>query len=364
MKDLNYRRIFEEATEYAIFTMDLDHLITTWNKGAEKLLGWSADEAIGQSGEIIFPDDEKQYFKDEINKVHNYGVALDERWHVKKDGSHFWASGRMMSMTNNSDDLEGYLKILLDHTENKKYEMQLQELNEKLEKRVEERTEKLISYQKDLRLLVSALNRAEERERRHLATDLHDNLGQILAVTRMELDFAQKNLPPDIDNSHINTAKDLLDEAMRYTRELMTDLKPPDDIKKELVSMIEWLVKKQKKYGLEVTIQDDHQPKPLSDDVLTAIFQSVRELFFNVIKHSGIDKANVILERQKDHVRVTVEDNGKGFNLGEMALFNNDNGGFGLFNLKERFDLLDGKVEIESGPGKGTVVSLTAPIKQ
>lgn len=365
MQNPDYRRIFEEATEYAIFTMDLDSKITSWNRGAEKLLGWSEDEAIGQSGDIIFPDGEKEDVETELKRVREEGRAMDERWHVKKDGRKFFAIGRTLGLTGDSGKIEGYIKILLDQTKRKKNEQQLKEMNEKLEERVEERTRDLEIYRDKLRSLVAELNRAEEQERRNLAGDLHDNLGQLLAMCKIELNLFQSTLPHDIDTTNLKNTFSLLEQATRYTRKLMSELKPPAELeKKDLKSNIDWLINKIKDHGIHVTIEDDGKPKPVSIEIRRALLQAVRELLFNVKKHAGVDDAIIFISRKDHHLHVKVKDEGKGFEYDKKEQEKNIGGGFGLFNLKERLDLLGGKLEINSKPGEGTAVTVMAPLDE
>lgn len=118
-----------------------------------------------------------------------------------------------------------------------------------------------------------------------------------------------------------------------------------------------------KKYGLSVTVEDDNQPKPLSEEARTVLQRSVRELLFNVLKHAGVNEARIILSRKVRQVKVTVEDQGKGFDVEKHELYPTQDGGFGLFNLREQMDLLGGRMDIVSQPDKGTQVALFAPGK-
>lgn len=170
---------------------------------------------------------------------------------------------------------------------------------------------------------------------------------------------AAENFAPELDE-----LTDLIYEANNYTRKLMSELKPPPVFEHEhLGTALEWIAEKMEPYNLNVTIEDDKEPKPLNDEVQIVLLQSVRELLFNVIKHAAVDEAEIIHSRHDDEVQVTVKDRGKGFNPQNQRAVSTGGGGFGLFNVCEQIDLLGGNVDIESEPGKGTTVKITVPLK-
>jgi PAS domain S-box-containing protein len=116
--------ILQSAIEYAIISTDLDGLITTWNEGARRILGWDEDEIIGQPAAMIFTEEDRQIgiLQREMAAALTEGHGNDERWHVRKDGSLFWASGQMMALTSDNGDVEGFVKILRDRTEQRENE--------------------------------------------------------------------------------------------------------------------------------------------------------------------------------------------------------------------------------------------------
>lgn len=111
--------ILQSAIEYAIISLDLDGLVTSWNEGAVRVLGWAPEEVIGEPGAIIFTEPDKQdgIPQREMTAALDQGSGTDERWHLKKDGSLFWASGQMMALRSEDGAVEGYLKILRDRTD-------------------------------------------------------------------------------------------------------------------------------------------------------------------------------------------------------------------------------------------------------
>lgn len=354
-----------EDSDDAIISKDLKGIITSWNPGAERLFGYTALEAIGRPVTILMPSDRIDE-ADNIMEQLKQGKRLDpfETIRLHKNGNPLDVSLTVSPIKNSKGQVIGASKIARDITLQKQAEENLQTLNETLEERVKKRTAALMSYQEQLRSLVSQLSKTEELERQRLATDLHDNLGQTLAIGKMKLDQLKKSPIPPKTASNITGVAALLDEAIRYTRALMSDLKPPPSLNKgSLKEVIAWVSGKMEKYDLKVVIEDDEQPKPLDEEVLTTLRQCVRELLFNVVKHAKVKQARIILGRENNQIRVTVTDNGNGFNPDDKNPAPDLEKGFGLFNVFERMDLLGGSFEINSKPGKGTKAVLLAPVK-
>lgn len=241
----------------------------------------------------------------------------------------------------------------------------LQKVNETLEDRVQKRTQSLLSYQRQLRSLASRLSQAEAKERHRLAAELHDNLGQMLAVGKMKADLLHKDSLPEETASEVGELKELLDDAVVYTRELMSDLKPPPSLDKEDIrASINWLANKMQKHGLAVALEDDGQPKRVSEDFRITLIQCVRELLFNVIKHAGVSEARIEMAIWNGQAQIVVIDKGDGFEPAEQGPHSTEKGGFGLFNIKERMDLLGGHMHIESKAREGTKAILRAPLQK
>lgn len=119
--EARFRLMVESAKEYAIFTLDLDGRITSWNSGAERLLGYQEAEIIGCKGRIIFTpeDNDQEKAEQEMQTALTEGRAENERWHVRKDGSRFWASGLMMPLQNEAGNTQGFVKIMQDKTQSR-----------------------------------------------------------------------------------------------------------------------------------------------------------------------------------------------------------------------------------------------------
>jgi len=222
----------------------------------------------------------------------------------------------------------------------------------------------LESYRNQLSLLTSRLALIEEKERRKIAVDLHDNIGQILAYANMMLTDLKISAPGDFRNS-LEEIRLLIQQSIEYTRSLTFRLGTPLLYEIGLESAVEGLGQEfQKKYGVIFTLQDVKKAKPLQDDVRTVLFQSIRELLTNVVKHAGAHGVTVSLKRKNHSIQVTVADDGVGFDVASICDEYYLKCGFGLFSIRERLKNIGGGIRITSEPGSRTLVTITAPLKE
>lgn len=225
--------------------------------------------------------------------------------------------------------------------------------------------EQLRAYQRRLKALVSQLTVAEERERRRIAGELHDNVGQSLALSRMQLAAARKAVrEPELGGKLDDISATLL-QAVQDTRNLMLELSSPSMNELGLAAAIsEWLEEGiARRHGLKTELVDEMHRVPLDDDARAVVFRNVRELLTNVVKHARAQQVTVILKRLKAELKIVVQDDGVGFDHHGACRRAQDNGGFGLFSIAERMSDLGGSLEIVSRPGKGCRATLTAPLR-
>jgi PAS domain S-box-containing protein len=363
-----FKLIADNVRDYAIFTLDPAGKVTSWNPGAQRIFRYTAAEIIGQNARELFtPEDRaKGKHEKELRTAATEGRASDDRWQMRKGGEKFWASGVTTAMRDAATGgrLLGFIKICRDDTNRKAAEDQLKAANEDLERRVGVRTESMRSHQRQLRSLVAELGREEIRQRRLIATELHDNLAKLLAVCKMRVSAieAQLGKDPAAAKQEAAAVKDSLGEAIACTRTLMTDLRPDVLDAHDLPAAVEWVAQRMSRHGLKVNVIDDAQAKPIEEDVLGFLFQAVRELLWNVVKHARTTEASVRIERLDEQVRVTVDDRGVGFNPSKRAVLPTEHGGYGLFSIAERVDLLGGQMSVDSAPRRGTQVTLTVPL--
>ena len=361
-----FRLIVENVQDYAIFTSDALGNVTTWNAGAQRIFRYAADEIIGVNARVLFTPEDQALgeHEKELDTARREGRASDDRWQMRKGGERFFAGGVTTAVYDAAGNHTGFIKILRDETRRKQWEDQLRTANEALEKRVAERTGSLAAHQRQLRSLVAELGRAEIRQRRALSTELHDNLAQLLAVCKIRASAIEAQAPPDTPlRTEAGMVKNGLQDAITYTRGLMTDLRPDVLDEHDLAAALEWAAERMGRHGLRVEVVDDGKPKPLHEEVLGFLFQAVRELLWNVVKHAKATEAAIRVERADGKVRVTVEDRGRGFDASKRPA-PSEEGGYGRFSIGERIDLLGGKLEISSARRRGTKVTLTAPLEQ
>ena len=209
--------------------------------------------------------------------------------------------------------------------------------------------------------MASQLLLIEERERHRLATELHDQIGQSLVISKMKLDSLRHSVSSSESAEVVEEVSDCLGQVIQDTRTLTFDLSSP--ILYELgfeAAVAEWLDEQiRKKHGIKTDFEDDGQPKPLDDDIRVLLFRNVRELLVNVVKHANAQKVKVYIRKVDDQICVTVEDDGVGFDLAEAA----SKAGFGIFSIRERLEESGGHLEIKSEPGQGSRITMVAPLK-
>lgn len=216
---------------------------------------------------------------------------------------------------------------------------------------------RLNEYQAQLRRLASELSLTEERERRRIAQELHDQVGHNLARMKFQL----QELRPRQGSIELDTVLQVLEETIHASRNLTFELSPPVLHELGLGAALEWLVHQlQVNYGVAGEYGDDRQLKPLSEDMRVVLFQAVRELLVNVGKHAQAASAHVRACVDDGMIRIEVEDDGRGFD--PAAVHQRTAAGFGLFSIHERLAHMGGAMTIDAAPGRGTKIILTAPL--
>jgi PAS domain S-box-containing protein len=215
-----------------------------------------------------------------------------------------------------------------------------------------------------LQALAAELVHAEQAERRRLAQILHDHLQQLLVGAKFNVGTLRAKTKTKAQRQAVDQLAETLDEAIKASRSLTAELSPPVLHEKGLAAGLDWLGRQMhEKHGLTVEVHADADAEPAAEQLRVFLFEAVRELLFNVVKHAGADRAEVRLCRLDDReVTITVADEGAGFDPARLEEGGRSVGGFGLFSIRERLSYLGGRLEVESAPGRGSRFTLVAPL--
>lgn len=373
-----YRRLFEVESDAVFLVSRTSGRFIDANRAASEMYGYSREELLG----MIFTDISAE---PDISRlfVETHQTHAPLRLHRRKDGSIF-----PVEISGSYFDVQGdsiHVAAIRDISEQVKSEQFRKESMDFLEQQVKERTDSLIAandrltleieerkrtetelidYQRRLEALGHELSVAEERERGRIASELHDHVGQLLMLCKINVDsLADSSLPTD-QHATVKKLEHLLVKSIHEIRSLTFQLRPPILVHSGLVEAVRWLAEELKEhYGLTVNIHDDGQPKTLPFEIRPYLFQSVRELLLNAAKHSGTDTARVTFSKTEETIVITVEDEGVGFDPSIIFDHRSKEGGFGLFNLQQRLLYLGGRFAIVSTPGTGSRATIFAPLE-
>ncbi|MGA2324371.1 MAG: PAS domain S-box protein [Sedimentisphaerales bacterium] len=319
------------------------------NKAFCEMLGYSqAELKVKKWQEITHPDDVEDSRKaiDSILSRQKDSVQLFKRY-IHKNGSIVWADVSASLRRDNKGKPLYLMTSVVNITERKQVE------------------HKILEYQNHLKQLATRLTLTEELERRHIASEIHDEIGQTLAMVKIKLDTLRNSPPSEASAAEIKEISSSVEKVIQKIRTLTFELSNPLLYVLGLEAAVaEWLSEQvQEKHGIATEFQDDGKAKPLDDDVKMMLFRNVRELRTNCIKHAKASRVKVNIRRIDDSIEVVVEDNGVGFDPAEVRLMTGKRAKFGLFSIRESLENLGGHFEIESKPGAGCKAIMTAPLK-
>lgn len=232
------------------------------------------------------------------------------------------------------------------------------------------------AHQERLRELASELSLAEQRQRRQIAMELHDGIGQLLFTAEIRVDLLEDRLsscsPAAGDMAaSFEEIRNLLGESIRRTRSLTVELSPPVLYEAGFGAAVRWLASHMRdRFGTEISVECEADPEPVPEELRVFLFQAVRELLANMGKHSGARTGRVVIRRDGSGLRIAVEDDGTGFDAaaafgayrvkgGEFGAASKNS--FGLFNIHERLKHVGGSMEVDSAPGRGARFVLIVP---
>jgi PAS domain S-box-containing protein len=329
--------------DVAIILVDKEGNVEDWNPGAEAIFEFKEANILGKSADAIFtPEDRADHIPEkERATALRTGRASDERWHMREDGSRFFASGVMVPLYRGAVH-QGFAKIARDLTSSIEAEANRVELE-----------------------MLKRLVEAQEAERTRIARDLHDTLGQQITALRLKIEAlkatrsSESELVSMVDEAQAQ-AKQLDDEVSFMTWELRPTALDNLGLKNALGNFVkEW----SKNYGIEAKFHSARLKKSrLASEIEINLYRIAQEALNNVVKHAKASKVDVMLEYGKENVVLIVEDNGAGFDVKAAERRARKANRLGLVGMRERAALLGGTLQIESARLKGTTVMARVPI--
>ena len=350
-----YRAIAQNFPQGAIYVFDHDLRFQVADGQALKMMGYTRE---GLEGKTIWEATDPETCR--ILAQRYPRVLSGELLHFETTlKGRVFASSYVPVRDAHGEVIAGMV-VSQDITERKKAEEALHHLNETLEKQVAERTELAEARAKQLQSLAVELIQAEEKERWRISELLHEDLQQILAGAKMQLQPACAKAPAEWLLGNVDR---LLEHAIEKSRSLSQDLSPAILHSSGLTFSLNWLtVKMSENFGLFTDLSIRTEQPFLSAPLKAFIFRAVQELLSNVVHHSGEKSARVVLSSSENVIFASVSDAGLGFDPAILSTGMPAQSGLGLLSLRERASYIGGNLDIESAPGQGSRITLTVPL--
>ncbi len=347
-----FRLLVDSVRDYAIFLLDPSGRVLTWNPGAQTLKGYASEEIIGKHFSQFYPAEAVQsgWPQRELTVAEREGRFSDEGWRVRKDGTMFWASVVITALRLPDGQLSGFAKVTQDMTDRRENEQRVQMLNRELRQRVLELDEsrRVIELRTiELQKLSTQLMHIQDKERRRIARELHDDLGQQLSAIAMILPAVKGNEAP----------LKMLEDATATVRNISYLLHPPLLDETGLRAALYWYVDglaKRSNIQISLSVTPFMFPR-LSPDIETTIFRVVQESLTNVYRHADSSSASVEVSKESDVVVVRVRDYGKGPPEDLLSRTHSTSMGVGIGGMRERVRQFGGDLTI-SRAQPGTLV--------
>lgn len=339
-----YRLLVDAVQDYAIFMLDPQGCVSTWNGGAERIKGYPAEEIIGRHFSVFYGASDVAQGKPgrELAAAAAQGRVEDEGWRVRRDGSRFWANVIITAIRGSSGQLLGYAKITRDLTEPRRL-AELEQTN----------------------ALSAQIEYVRENEQKRIARELHDDLGQQLAALKIALVLLDEDLvascalPKEL--SAMRDIQVLLDGLAVTVRRIAEDLRPPllDDC--GLVAGIEWLADNfSRRHGVPVSLQFPAVDRSFNDAASTAIFRITQEALTNVARHAQASRVEFEMAILAESLMLRIEDDGIGLPSEDQQKSRS----FGLLGMRERVGQLNGTIVIDNAAGHGVRIQIRWPLIQ
>ena len=343
-----------------VIVLDLVGNVVKFNRAGERMTGYSQAELIGRPfADIFLIETERPGIENVFKELVAGKTPVEhENYWVTKSGDCRLIHWANTVMTDAQGKVVYFIGTGIDVTERRLAEQQLKELNETLEKRVTERTAIAQHRAQQLRGLAEQLVRAEEEERQRIAQVLHDELQQLIVGAKMAATRLRVRAKDPGVREAATKIEAVLDNSINVSRSLTSQLSPAVLKEPGLGTVLDWLADWMRaNFGLGVTVSTTPPDVDLTEEARRFVFRAVRELLFNVVKHSDVKIAMVTAAQEDNALWIQVEDEGRGFDPANVE----SGGGFGLLSIRERIEGFGGSFEIDSAPGRGTRMKLILP---
>lgn len=335
------------GTVDAVFAKDREGRYLLLNESGANSNGRAVDEVLGQTDAVLFAPDDVKRLRD------NDQLVMASRSSVTNQETITEVSGREViylttkgPLFDKNGEVYGIFGVARNITELVRAEAAL------------------LANQEQLRLLAIELSLVEEKERRRIAAELHDEIGQNLALTKIKLnDLLLACKMSSSCTRSLKEVTELLEMTIQEVRTLTFQISPPLLYEVGFEAAVEWLAEQfEEKHGLQFAIHNESPPMQLDEELSSTLYHVVRELLLNVVKHAAAKKVEIFLRRVGTQVDISIRDDGKGFKVREESGAKGRHGGFGLFNIRQRVQHLGGELRIGTETGTGTTITVTAPL--
>jgi PAS domain S-box-containing protein len=333
--DAHFRLLVESIQDYAIFLLDVNGNVATWNNGATRIKGYEAQEIMGRHFSVFYPPEDIESGKPqkELDMAAQTGRVEDEGWRIRKDSTRFWANVVITALHDRQAKLIGFAKVTRDMTDR----LRLTELQHAIE-------------------LSAHVQTALENERASIARELHDDLGQQLAALKMQLARLDSGSGPA---SRTQALQAQIDTIIASVRQIAAGLRPPVLDELGLLAAIEWLVNDvRRRFGLAIDLHIEGKEAEFQASAATSIFRIVQEALTNVVRHAEASEARIAICCDETRCTLSIEDDGRGAQPDAARAANT----FGLLGMGERVRQLNGVVTFRSAPGDGFRIDVEIPM--
>lgn len=347
-----FHLLVEGVRDYAIIMLDPAGRILTWNVGAKRITGYEEEEAVGRSLSMLYlPDD---YASGEplrqLEVTAGAGRFEQEGGRQRKDGSRFLAYVVMTPLRDEHGGLRGFSKVMQDITDRRKAEEEREQLFNEVQ-----------AGQTRLQALSNQLIETQEVERRHLARELHDEIGQALSTLKILIQKGRQGTDP-ASAVHLEEGVEIVNQTIDQVRALSLDLRPSvlDDL--GLIPALRWFVdNKTRQAGIAGEFVSGDIGYPLTPERTLVCFRLVQEAVTNVMRHAKAKRLSVVVTPGRFWLEITIRDDGIGFDVGGALLAASGGKTMGLLGMQERVKLVGGELDLHSTKGNGSEIRARFP---